>query len=422
MRFCIETYGCTANFGNSEDAARALSALGHQPSSLEEADVVIVNTCAVTERTERKMLHRLRLLQGERLVLAGCLSAALPESVRLIGCRRQMGLLNGSVAAEIADLFSQGSSAGHEGVPDGQAPRPFRPSVADSPNLCAVVNIAEGCNGGCSFCIVKKARGRLVSRRPEEIVKDVRRLVGAGIAEVQLAAQDTAAYGQDIGTSLPELLEEVDRVPGRFMVRVGMMNPDRLHPILGELVARFKSPRIYKVLHLPVQSGSASILESMGRRYSAGDILEMVRAFRSFYPDLYLITDAIAGFPGEEEADFRQTMDLIKALQPDKVNVTRFSRRPGTAAARLYDMPERIKKDRSRELTRLWMEIAAARNRQYVGRVLKALVTERGRCGSMKARAANYAGIVVGGAPPLGSLCEISIVGSNPFYLNGLLH
>jgi MiaB-like tRNA modifying enzyme len=332
-----------------------------------------------------------------------------------------MGLLNGSAAAEIADLFSQNSFSGHDGLQDSPGQCPSQIAIADPPDLCAVVNIAEGCNGGCSFCIVRKARGRLVSRSPEEIVEEVRRIAGEGIAEVQLAAMDSAAYGQDIGTSLPELLEEVASVPGNFMVRVGMMNPDSLRPILCELMASYESPRIYKLLHIPVQSGSDRTLLSMGRSYSAADFLEMVRVFRSSFPDLSVITDAIAGFPGEEDADFGQTLDLIRSLQPDKVNVTRFSRRPGTAAARLYDMPDRIKKDRSRELTRLWMEIAGRRNRRYVGEVVEALVTERGRGGSMKARAANYAGIVVVGAPPMGCLYRIRITEANPFYLKGRL-
>jgi tRNA A37 methylthiotransferase MiaB len=129
----------------------------------------------------------------------------------------------------------------------------------------------------------------------------------------------------------------------------------------------------------------------------------------------------IAGFPGEAEEDFRQTPDLIKLLDPDKVNVTRFSRRPGTPAAQLYDMPDRFKKDRSRELTRQWKEIAAKKNRRYEGETMKALVTERGRGETMKARSANYTGIVFPGAPQLGVWRKIRILRSNPFYLEGIL-
>ena len=145
----------------------------------------------------------------------------------------------------------------------------------------------------------------------------------------------------------------------------------------------------------------------------------MVGAFRSCFPDISLITDVILGFPGETDEDFQDTINLIERMQPDKVNLTRFSARPGTAAARLYDMPDRFKKERSREMTRLWMEIAARRNSRYVGEVISALVTEKGRDGTMKARGKNYMGIVVKGNPKLGSFIEVLVTESNPFFVSG---
>ncbi len=149
--------------------------------------------------------------------------------------------------------------------------------------------------------------------------------------------------------------------------------------------------------------------------------MKIVGAFRSYFPDLTLVTDVIVGFPEETEDDFLQTVDLITLLRPDKVNITRFSRRPGTAAAKWYDMPDRIKKDRSRVMTKLWLEIAAQKNHCYEGKVIDALVTERGMDGTMKARSANYTGAVFPGAPELEGWRKISIVKSNPFYLEGIL-
>jgi threonylcarbamoyladenosine tRNA methylthiotransferase CDKAL1 len=422
MKFHIETYGCTANFGNSQDTSEALQKLGHIPTSLNDADVVIVNTCIVTERTERKIQKRLQLLQGERLVVAGCLPAALPESVRQIRCRERLGPLNGSAAAKISDLFGDSPSLSHavrQLAPSSMVSSPVTSSVRSPAHaLCGIVNVAEGCNGGCSYCIVRKARGRLVSRKPDEVIKDVEKLAARGMVEVQISAQDTAAYGSDQGTNLAELLERLVQVPGNFMLRVGMMNPDSALCIQEELIRAFCSPKIYRFLHIPVQSGSDRILKSMGRRYSAKDFMEIVDAFRSAYPEITIITDIIVGFPGETDLDFIETMKLMESLQPDKINITRFSRRPGTAAALLYDMPDRIKKDRSRELTRLWLEIAAKRNREYMDRLLDAVVTECGRRGTMKARAANYLGIVVEGNPKLGSSIKAKVTGSNPFFIS----
>ena len=418
MKFYIETYGCTANQGNSQDLARALEDMGHIPSSLKEADAVIVNTCAVTEKTERKVVRRLGLLQGERLIVAGCLSVAVPESIRAISCRKRLGLLNRSSAASISDIFNNNNNKLLYDTSCDALPHDNSQLAAD---LCAVVNISEGCNGSCSYCIVTKARGRLKSRRVEDIVAEVEKLVALGTAEVQISAQDTAAYGSDIGTNLGQLLERLVRIPGDFRLRVGMMNPNSASLIRDLLLRAYQSPKIYSFLHIPVQSGSDEILRNMGRRYSAASFLELVWAFRYAIPKITIITDVIVGFPGETDGDFIETMNLIKRLQPDKVNITRFSARPGTAAAQKYDMPDRIKKDRSREMTGLWQKIAAERNQQYMGQVLPARITERGRDGTMKARAENYLGIVVKGRPKLGSIVLVQVTHSNPFYVSGHL-
>ncbi|MFB3766504.1 MAG: tRNA (N(6)-L-threonylcarbamoyladenosine(37)-C(2))-methylthiotransferase [Methanotrichaceae archaeon] len=409
MRFHIETYGCTANLGNSRALEAALSEMGHRTACLEDAEIVIVNTCAVTEKTERKMLRRLHQLQGDRLIIGGCLPAALPFSIEGIKYRLKAGILGPSAIKEIAELFDR-PPFGLRDIPAEEEARQ---------DLCGIVNIAEGCCGGCSYCIVRKARGNLVSRNPGDIVEAVRNLTGSGMAEIQLTAQDSAAYGRDSGTDLPELLDAVKEVPGDFMIRIGMMNPDTLLPMLDDLISVLHSPKIYKFIHLPVQSGSDGILESMGRKYTADDFLGIIDRFRGEFEDIFLMTDIITGFPGETDEDFRKTLELIRSAEPDKVNVTRFSLRPGTGAARLYDMPDRIKKDRSREITRLWMEIARIRNQRYEGRVLDATVTERGLGDTAKARSCNYAGIVIAGSPRLGSKLRVIVTGSNPFYLIG---
>ncbi len=410
MRFHIETYGCTANLGNSRAVEAALSERGHQATSLEDAEIVIVNTCAVTEKTERKILKRLHQLQGDRLIISGCLPAALPYSVERINYRLKTGILGKSAIEEIAKLFDSSRSGFRNNASSEQ----------ERQDLCGIVNIAEGCNGGCSYCIVRKARGKLASKSPDDVVEVVRKLVGLGMVEIQLTAQDTAAYGSDIGTDLPELLKAVKEVPGDYMIRIGMMNPDTVLSMLDDLISVLHCPKIYKFIHLPVQSGSDKILESMRRKYTAEDFLGIVNRLRGAFEDIYLMTDVIIGFPGETDDDFRQTLELIESAEPDKVNITKFSKRPGTGAAKLYDMPDRIKKDRSREVTKLWLEIARMRNRRYEGHVLDALVTERGLGDTAKARSCNYVGIVIAESPSLGSKLSVKVTGSNPFYLIGL--
>jgi len=405
MRFYVETYGCAANQGNSEAFRAALIEKGHLPSSLDEADLVIVNTCVVTGRTERNMKKRLSQLQGERLVIAGCLPSAMPEAVRDISCREVMGVLDRSAGMKMGAAFR---------------PEESRPSrLLPVQNLCAVVNISEGCMGRCSYCIVRRARGALRSKPIQVVVKEVRGRLAEGAVEIQLASQDAAAYGADLGSSLPELIDAVAGIDGDFRARVGMMNPDQLSPILDDLIISYEDPKIYKFLHLPVQSGSDGVLEAMKRGYSARDFLNMASSFRAAFPDLTLYTDVISGFPGETEEDSRATEALIRAAEPDKVNVTRYSSRPGTSASRLKDMPPRFKKDRSRRITRLWQEIARLRNGRYLEKTIIAQVTERGREETMMARSLNYRKIVVREPLLLGSVHRLRIVKTSPFYLVG---
>ena len=410
MRFYIETYGCTANHGNSQDFTAALLEMGHSLSPLHEADLVVINTCTVTGRTERQMIRRLRELEGDRLVIGGCLPAAMPEAIDDIQYREMVGILSSKAAREVGESIHIDYTQNSNCI-----------KIVPKDHLCGIVNISEGCTGRCSYCIVKNARGRLVSRSPEEIAESVRSLQRRGIVEIQLASQDASSYGKDIGTSIPALLRTIADIPGRFMIRIGMMNPSTVRPILDELLDAISSEKIYKSLHLPLQSGSDRVLESMNRYYSVEDFVYIVDCFREEFPDLTLTTDVIVGFPGEEEDDFNATANLIGRIEADKVNVTRFSRRPHTSAWEMPDILERVKKARSRVLTRIWQETAMKRNSLYLGRAIPTLVTERGYGMTMKARSKSYRGIVIRGSPALGSEPLVNIVGYNPFYLKGIV-
>lgn len=410
MRFYLETYGCTANHGNSQEFSAALLEMGHHLSPINEADLVVINTCAVTGRTERQIISRLRLLEGDRLVIGGCLPEAIPEAIVDIQHRESVGILSSRVAREIV-----------ESLPSSQSPGPDRNRVEERDHLCGIVNISEGCMGECSYCIVRNARGGLVSRSPDEIAESVRALLGSGIVEIQLASQDTSAYGRDIESSIPSLLRKITEISGRYMIRMGMMNPATIGPILGDLLDSFHDDKIYRFLHIPVQSGSDRVLDAMNRGYSVEDFEHIVDCFREEFSDLTLTTDVIAGFPGETEEDFNATANLMRRIEADKVNITRFSRRPHTSAWEMKDMPDRFKKARSRILTRIWHDTALSRNRPHLGRSLPALVTERGLGMTMKARSKSYRGIVIRGSPDLGSQQMVKIVGYNPFYLRGIV-
>ena len=416
MKFYVETYGCTANQGNSEEFVAYLVEKGHVISKLEDADLVIVNTCVVTERTERNMIKRLHQLEGNRLIIAGCLPKAIPEAIENVSCHKVVGNLDRSLGVKIEEDMAPGGEEKKSVSENQHLSIPIKPD-----HLCAVVNISEGCEGNCSYCIVKKARGTLKSRSPEKVVKAVRSHLRAGAVEIQLASQDAAAYGMDIDCSLPYLLDRITDIPDQYKVRVGMMNPTHLKPILNDLIKSYQDPRIYNFIHLPIQSGSDVVLEKMNRKYEASDFVDMASKLREGIADITLFTDVIVGFPGETEADFMRTEDLIKTVRPEKVNVTRFSARPYTEAYHLKEMPTQVKKDRSRKLTKLWHDIAAQQNSKYQGQVISTLITERGKNATMKGRSDNYREIVVNGKHALGNIMQVKITVTNSFYLKGIV-
>jgi MiaB/RimO family radical SAM methylthiotransferase len=228
----------------------------------------------------------------------------------------------------------------------------------------------------------------------------------------------TIASGRDIGTTLPDLLDGISAIEGDFRVRVGMMNPSLLPPLLDRLMDAFDDRRIYKFFHIPFQSGSADILKSMKRGYSPSQFLDIVARIRERYPDMTLSTDLIAGFPGETERDFDESLRVMSAARPDVVNVTRFSARPGTPAVSMPgEVHGRIAKERSRRATRLRFLISGEKNAAYVCSTVRVLVTEKGKNGYVIGRLGNYRQAIVKGNHRIGSMIDCRVTGSTPIHL-----
>lgn len=393
MKFYIETYGCTANQGDSMRIKAQLIKDGHERVEVqEEADTVVVNTCIVTRRTELNVTKRIYELEmmGKNLIIAGCLPAARYD---LISGKENIETLT---PKSLDTLFDYG--------------------------VCGVigtVNISNGCVGDCSYCIVKKARGDLLSYTPERIAGSVRMLVDDGAREVRITSQDCSAYGLDGGMRLPELTSKITSIDGDFQIRIGMMNPFTLCDILDETIDAFSNPKVFKFLHVPVQSGSDKILKLMNRNYRVSDFIEIVRAFRKRFSDITLSTDFIIGFPSETEEDFNESIDLLKKLEPEKVNITRFSPRPYTKASYMEDILERTKKERSRTFTKIYHEIASDKNSEWVGRILDVIVTESGEKGGVISRDGTYKHIVIKEDISPGERCKVRITEARRTYLVG---
>ena len=414
MRVYFEAYGCTQNYGESRLMQHALASRGCSIAPTPAtADANVLVTCTVVEHTERKMLARMRALAacGKPLVVAGCMAAAQRELVRKTVPEAR--LLPPRKWPQIVDLLGAGTACGETAL---------AAEADDTAWRDAIVPIAQGCAGRCTYCITRVARGRVSSYPMEDLVARIRGHVEAGIRDIKLTGQDTAAYGRDTGGSLADLLRGATAIEGDFRIRVGMMDPLTALPILDDLIDAFSSPKVYKFLHLPVQSGDDGVLEAMRRDYTVADFGRIVARFRAAHPGITLATDVIVGFPGETEDAFERSMDLVRRVRPDIVNVTRFSARAGTPAA---SMPAQVVswrvKERSRRLARLRFAIAREINEALVGRALPLLTTEPGKGGTTLARTDAYKQVVLPVEAPIGEFLTARIVAGREADLVGEL-
>lgn len=423
-RIYVESYGCSANLQDSQIMMGLLLNAGYELTTTPiDADVLIINTCVVKTPTEHRMIHRIRELSstGKPIIVAGCMAKTEPEIVKRINPNASLiGPNSVERVIEVANQAIRGITV--TVLTDSSIEKPDLPHVRLNP-VIDIVEISTGCLLNCSFCQTKLARGNLRSYRPESIRRQIERAVKDGCREIWLTSQDNSAYGLDIGTNLAELLSSICRhVDGDFLIRVGMMNPLHLMKMpLRRLVESYSDRRIFKFLHLCVQSGSDKVLRDMRRGYNVSDFYECVRTFRDLYPDLTLMTDIIVGYPTEDEQDFEASIKLIMNVKPDFVNISRFYPRPGTAAAKLKPLPVKVLNERSKILTETCRRIALEKSEKWIGWEGPALIDEVGEHGELIARNINYRPIVInnGEKSLLGKLVNVEVTDARPYCLIG---
>ncbi len=422
MKIHIKTFGCTANRADSHRIMQLLASEGHVfIDNLDLADLVVINTCTVTETTQQKVLKYINLLSdlGKDIVVAGCLPAAQPDILD--------GIDHPSITPasldDITDIvgnniirsnFVDDNIVGSNGI---TAPALYDVPILDG--VTGIVSISQGCAGQCSYCIVKQARGKLVSRSVPDIVDEIRSLLQRGAREIQITSQDTSAYGIDMGVRLSDLLRDIIAVEGDYIIRVGMMNPFTVIDIIEDVIESFKSPHIFKFLHIPIQSGSDKVLQHMNRKYTSEEFKYIVNTFRNNFPGMVISTDFIVGYPTETEQDFIDTLELLKEIRPQKVNITRYSPRPNTPSSQLRDLPSWKKKERSRRLTEVHHTVNRELLRKRIGDTIHVLTTEVGKDNSTIGRDIYYNNIVVKEDLPLGNWYDVKITGSTITYLIG---
>jgi len=410
MKVYVEGYGCALNISDTEKIIGLLKknrfAIVDKPS---EADAVIINTCAVKLPTENRMIRRIRELISEtnaKILVFGCLTAINPDRIP----KNRRVVVVGTKLSELAKLLNL-REKNVEFSPELEEVK-FNPCVA-------IVPIARGCLGNCSYCAVKFARGKLQSYAVDSIVRKIRKELKKS-REVWLTAEDTACYGFDIGTNLAELLKKILKIRGDYRIRIGMMNVNNLKLFLDEFLDVFEDKRIYKFLHLPVQSGSNRILKLMNRNYTANEFVEVVERIKKKFPEITLSTDVIVGFPTETEEDFKKTVALLKKIRATKVNISRYGVRPNTEAAKMEQIIERTKKERSRKLTKLCRELAFKENKKMVGRIEKILISAKGR-DCLIGRTKNYKQVIVKENCKFCEFAKVKIVEARAYYLIGKL-
>jgi len=386
----IETYGCAMNRADSEVMAGFLAENGFE--ICEDGEILIINTCTVKTPTERKIIKRLRELENsdKRVIVTGCLPAADPK----IAERFPRFSFLGTNVSDIVKAVKNTLNGRRFIKIDEDNCRLDFPRIRSNPFI-EIIPISQGCLGNCAYCIVKKARGKLRSCPEDLILEDVENAIRDGVKEIWLTSQDTGAYGLDTGKNLPELLQKIFGIRGRFMLRVGMMTPNHAMKFLDELIRAYKNEKIYRFLHIPVQSGDNNVLGDMNRRYRIEDFKRIVKEFRKNIPQITISTDIIAGFPTEDEYAFQNSLNLIKEIKPEILNISRFWRRPGTGAEKMKPLHGRITKERSRRLFGIFKDIALEKNNKWVGWKGKALVSEKGKTGGFCARNFAYKPIIL---------------------------
>ncbi|MFO7677911.1 MAG: tRNA (N(6)-L-threonylcarbamoyladenosine(37)-C(2))-methylthiotransferase [Thermoplasmatota archaeon] len=414
MRVYIETYGCTANKYDESIIKGVLKQHQHQiVDDITDADTVIILTCTVIGTTEQRMISRLKLFikTKKKIIITGCMPSVQKD---LLIKNAPTAVLLSLHDIHFIDYVLKG-----EGIPNLDLNTKNIPKYF--PELFAPISIAQGCLFSCSYCITHLARGKLHSFSKHQILTDVHQALQQGCKEIFLTAQDTASYGIDTGDTLADLLQSICTINNDFRVRIGMMNPATALKNLDSIITAYKHNKIYKFIHLPVQSGNDILLKQMNRTYTIHDFKKIISKFRKFHKNICLSTDIIVGYPGETDEQFDNSVTLVKEIRPDIVNITRFSPRPLTKAKTLKNkVPTDIVKKRSKKITLVCKKILSDVNKEHIGNKYSVLITKHHN-GFVVGRSDNYKPVLIKQHIDIGERVSVEIVNVQNIHLVGKL-
>ena len=421
MKVYIESYGCTFNKADGQIMAGVLNENNIDlVDNIDDADVIIVNTCYVKLPTENKVIYKIQQLQEnfpeKKIIVGGCMVEIDPEKLNKIGpncswigphqLNKTADVVTQTYCGEVVREcgFSKESKVGVAKVTDD--------------SLIHIIQICEGCLGACTFCCTRFARGPLNSYPISDIVDEARQAIENGACEIQLTAQDTAAFGRDTGEKLSDLIKEVANLDGDFRVRVGMMHPKNILDSVDEIIEEIKLPKVYNFIHLPIQSGSDKVLKEMRRGHTIDQYLEIVDRFKSEIPDLTLATDIIVGYPTETDDDFLKTVDLLENVRPSLIHLSKYQHRKGAISSSLKEIPHETMKKRSKFLSEIKIEITQNENEELLDSHQNVLVVEIGSKGGFIAKTDSYIPVIVDDVN-LGDFVRVKITDATATYLKG---
>jgi MiaB-like tRNA modifying enzyme len=372
----VEAYGCSASFADSEMISGLILNGGHTlADNSSESDLNIIVTCSVKDATANKMIHRIKSLNSKPLVVAGCFPKAEKSTVEKFAENASL-LGPNSLGKTLQIIDSTLNGRKQISLEDSDLSKVGLPKVRLNP-VVGIVEIASGCMSECTFCQTKLSKGDLSSYRLGDIVRQVQTEIKEGCKEVWLTSTDNGCYGFDIGTDLPSLVNAVVEIPDDFMIRVGMMNPMYMPRIKEALIESFNNDKVFKFLHIPVQSGSDKVLHDMKRGHTVNTFREIVKRAKERFGNFTISTDVIVGFPSETEEDFQKTVNLLGETKPDVVNLSKYSARPGTEAAEWKQIDVAEVKKRSKIIFEQISKISMENNKKWIGWTGKVLFDEK---------------------------------------------
>lgn len=423
LKYYLETYGCSLNTADSDIIVGRLETIdGQRVKDISEAQLILLNTCGVKEPTEDKIIHRLEELgkSSTPVIVTGCLPKISPDRIEqaIPGYAALLGPQSINTLASIIPRILHGARGIRQIESDNSYKLKWLAGPPDS--VICTIPICEGCLGSCAYCAVKFARGKVRSYSISSIHRIIERCIHLGYREIRLTSQDAAVFGSDTGESLTDLLLSIGNIEGNHRFRLGMFNPNIVMSSINDLLESMQNEHFFKFFHIPLQSGSDKILKTMKRRYIVSDWVDIVERIRKRFKNPTIATDIIVGFPGENETDFKETLELIQSVKPSVTNISKYGDRPNTLASKSNEKVDTsVKKQRSRILTKLVDEILMETNETWVGWSGPIIITEKGTKGGMLGRNDSYKTVIVHKDLSPGTIVDVEITSSDRTHLNG---